>query len=117
MIISASRRTDIPAFYPEWFMDRIAEGRFKCANPFNPSQVRIVSLLPQDVGTIVFWSKNPEPMFKYIDELDARGYRYYLYISEACFKAREQESCVEVRPDHFKQYDAGGIPPRKVCQS
>ena len=77
MIISASRRTDIPAFYSEWFMNRIAEGRFECVNPFNPSQVRIVSLVPQDVDVIVFWSKNPEPLLKNLDELDARGFRYY----------------------------------------
>ena len=77
MIISASRRTDIPAFYSEWFMNRIAEGWFECVNPFNPSQVRIVSLLPQDVDVIVFWSKNPEPLLQHLDELDARGYRYY----------------------------------------
>lgn len=77
MIISASRRTDIPAFYSEWFMNRVAEGRFESVNPFNPSQVRTVSLLPQDVDAIVFWSKNPEPMLEHIDELDARGFRYY----------------------------------------
>lgn len=77
MIISASRRTDIPAFYPEWFMNRIAEGWFQSVNPFNPSQVKIVSLQPQDVDVIVFWSKNPEPMLKHLDELEAKGFRYY----------------------------------------
>jgi hypothetical protein len=77
MIISASRRTDIPAFYSEWFMNRIAEGRFESVNPFNPSQVRVISLLPQDVDAVVFWSKNPEPMLKHLDGLDARGFRYY----------------------------------------
>ena len=77
MIISASRRTDIPAFHSEWFMNRIAEGWFESVNPFNPSQVKIVSLLPQDVDVIVFWSKNPEPMLKYLYILNGRGFRYY----------------------------------------
>lgn len=78
MIVSASRRTDIPAFYSEWFMNRITEGRFESVNPFNPSQKKLVSLLPQDVDVIVFWSKNPEPLLKHLDELDARGFRYYI---------------------------------------
>ncbi len=77
MIISASRRTDIPAFYSGWFMNRLTEGWFKSVNPFNPSQARIVSLLPQDVDAVVFWSKNPEPMQKHLDRLDSIGLRYY----------------------------------------
>lgn len=77
MIISASRRTDIPAFYAGWFMDRIREGGFESRNPFNPSQVKRISLLPEDVDVIVFWSKNPEPMLEKLDELDSRGFRYY----------------------------------------
>ncbi|RKL61957.1 DUF1848 domain-containing protein [Thermoanaerobacteraceae bacterium SP2] len=77
MIISASRRTDIPAFYAQWFMERIREGFFYRVNPFNPKQVKRISLLPEDVEAVVFWTKNPEPMMKYLKELDDRGYRYY----------------------------------------
>ena len=77
LIISASRRTDIPAFFSGWFMDRVREGVVEVANPFRPDQVRTCSLRPEDVEAIVFWSKNPSPLFEYLDELDARGYRYY----------------------------------------
>ena len=77
MIISASRRTDIPAFFPEWFMNRIRDGYFHRLNPFNAHQFRRISLRPSDVDVIVFWTKNPKPLLKYLPELDERGYRYY----------------------------------------
>ena len=77
MIISASRRTDIPAFYAEWFVKRVRAGYCTVPNPFNTRQVRRVSLEPGDVDVIVFWTRNPRPLFPYLDELDERGYRYY----------------------------------------
>lgn len=77
MIISASRRTDIPAFYSRWFMERVREGFCEVPNPFRPSQVSRISLAPADVDCVVFWSKNPAPLIRYLAELDHRGYRYY----------------------------------------
>lgn len=77
MIISASRRTDIPAFYAEWFMNRIKQGYFYRVNPFNPRQIKAISLLPEDVDAIVFWTKDPEPMMRYLGDLSDRGYKYY----------------------------------------
>ena len=77
MIISASRRTDIPAFYSEWLMNRIRAGFCMVRNPFQPGQVSRVSLRLEDVDAIVFWSKNPQPLILRLDELDQRGYRYY----------------------------------------
>jgi len=77
MIISASRRTDIPAFYAEWFINRIRAGFCTVPNPFNPRQISRVSLLPEDVDVIVFWTRNPKPLIPYLDELDHRSYRYY----------------------------------------
>lgn len=62
MIISASRRTDIPAFHSEWFINRLAEGFVDVANPYNPRQVRRLSLAAPDVDCIVFWTKNPAPI-------------------------------------------------------
>ena len=76
-IISASRRTDIPAFFADWFMSRVREGHFYRINPFNTGQVKGVSLAPEDVDAIVFWSKNPRPLMEHLEELDRRGYRYY----------------------------------------
>lgn len=75
MIISASRRTDIPAFYAKWFFNRIREGHVLVPNPFNPKMISRVSLGPQVVDCIVFWSKNPAPMIPRLDEL--QDYKYY----------------------------------------
>ncbi|WP_303804509.1 DUF1848 domain-containing protein [Ruminococcus flavefaciens] len=75
MIISASRRTDIPAFYSDWFYNRISEGYVMVRNPMNYHQVSKITLSPEVVDCIVFWSKNPAPMLDRIDELDK--YNYY----------------------------------------
>lgn len=77
MIISASRRTDIPAFYTDWFMNRISDGYLLLRNPFNAHQVRRVSLSPQDVDLIVFWTRNAEKLIPRLAELDSKGFRYY----------------------------------------
>jgi len=77
MIISASRRTDIPAFYAAWFMNRIRDGYCIVPNPFNSRRVSHISLKPEDVDVIVFWTRNPQPLMPYLAELDARGIRYY----------------------------------------
>jgi hypothetical protein len=77
MIISASRRTDIPAFYANWFINRIRAGYCTVPNPFNPQQVSSISLKPEDVDVIVFWTRNPRPLLPHLEELDRRGYRYY----------------------------------------
>jgi len=75
MIISASRRTDIPAFYSEWFFHRINEGFALVRNPMNNSQIRKVSLAPDDVDCIVFWTKNPSAIIPHLDTLEK--YHYY----------------------------------------
>lgn len=75
MIISASRRTDIPAWYGEWFMERIREGFVCVENPFNLRQISRIPLTPEVVDCIVFWSKNPGPMIPLLDEL--KGYEFY----------------------------------------
>lgn len=77
MIISASRRTDIPKFYSEWFMNRVRAGFCTFPNPFNKRQIIEVSLKPEDVDVIVFWTKDPEPLLPHLGELDKMGLRYY----------------------------------------
>ncbi len=77
MIISASRRTDIPAFYAQWFMNRIRAGYCAVPNPFRRDQVSYVSLKPADVDVIVFWTRNPAPLLPHLAELDQAGFRYY----------------------------------------
>lgn len=79
-IISVSRRTDIPAFYGKWFMERVKEG-FACyRNPFNGQGYK-VSLKQEDVIAFVFWSKNFRPFLKYLDRLDTMGYRFYFHFT------------------------------------
>lgn len=77
MIISASRRTDIPAFYSDWFMNRIKEGFVLVRNPFNAQQISRVSLRPDAVDCIVFWTKNPANLMSKLHVLDRLGYPYY----------------------------------------
>lgn len=77
MILSVSRRTDIPAFYSEWFMNRINEGYAYVRNPFNMNQISNVSIKPDIVDCIVFWTKNAKPLMPYLKELDSKGYKYY----------------------------------------
>jgi hypothetical protein len=69
MIISASRRTDIPAFYSDWFINRVHAGYALVPNPLNRQQIRRVDLTPAAVDCIVFWSKNPAPMLPHLSEL------------------------------------------------
>ena len=75
MIISASRRTDIPCYYSEWFFNRLKAGFAYVRNPMNPHRISEVSLAPEVVDGIVFWTKNPTPMLNRLDEL--RDIPYY----------------------------------------
>ena len=75
MIISASRRTDIPACYADWFYNRVREGFVLVRNPMNFHQISKISLAPEIVDGIVFWTKNPLPMLDRLGEL--REYMYY----------------------------------------
>lgn len=75
MIISASRRTDIPTYYSDWFFNRIKAGYVYVRNPLNAHQIRKISLSPEVVDGIVFWTKNPAPMLPKLDTL--KDYMYY----------------------------------------
>lgn len=75
MIISASRRTDIPSFYSEWFFNRLKDGYVLVPNPYNLNQVSKISLKKEDVTCFVFWTKDAKPMLNRLNELE--GYNYY----------------------------------------
>ncbi len=75
MILSVSRRTDIPNYYAEWFINRIKEGYLYVRNPMNAHQISRIDLSPDVVDCIVFWTKNPEKMIGQLDYL--RDYIYY----------------------------------------
>jgi DNA repair photolyase len=74
-IISASRRTDIPAFYSDWFFERIQEGFVLVRNPMNLHQVSRISLKREVVDCIVFWTKNPENILPKLSLI--KDYQYY----------------------------------------
>ncbi len=75
MILSVSRRTDIPNYYAEWFYNRIKEGFVYVRNPMNFHQISKIDLSPKIVECIVFWTKNPAPMMDGLDALS--NYHYY----------------------------------------
>lgn len=81
MIISASRRTDIPALYSEWFMNRLREKEVLVPNPYNRKKVSRISLGNDAVDCIAFWTKNPAPMLPYLKEMDDMGYKYYFQVT------------------------------------
>lgn len=72
MIVSASYRTDIPAFYSEWFLRRLAEGFALVRNPYSARMYR-VDLRPQRVTGFVFWTRNFGPLLEHLDRLRAFG--------------------------------------------
>lgn len=79
VIISASRSTDIPAFYAKWFFNRLAKGYCTWYNPFNINQKMYISF--ERCRVIVFWTKNPAPIIPCLPELDRRGIHYYFQVT------------------------------------
>ena len=79
-IISASRRTDIPAFHSKWFMDKIVRGAVMVKNPFGAG-TREVSLRRADVDGIVFWSRDYRPMLDDLSRLKKLGYPFYCHFT------------------------------------
>lgn len=77
MILSASRRTDVPALYAEWFARRLAEGWCEVPNPRNARQVARISLAAEDVEAFVFWTRHARPFLPVVETLLARGTPFY----------------------------------------
>ncbi len=90
LIISASRSTDIPAFYGDWFMERLRTGYARWVNPWNGAPVYVSF---QDARVFVFWSKNPAPFLPGLEEMTRLGYQYYLLFT-------------------LNDYEAEGVEPR-----
>lgn len=76
IIVSASRSTDIPAFYADWFFDRLRKGYSAWTNPFNRNKKSYIAY--EDTRFIVFWSKNPRPLLNHIDYLRNKGIGCYI---------------------------------------
>ena len=81
MIINTGQRTDIPAFYAKWFANRLREGYVYVRNPYNEKQVNKYVLNPSVVDVIGFCSKNPAPMFEYMDLLKSYGQYWFITIT------------------------------------
>lgn len=115
MIISASRRTDIPAFYGEWFINRVKAGYFDRINPYNPKQVKSFSLRQEEVDAFVFWTKNPRPFFKHLDLIDGMGYNYLFHFTLNDYPADFEPGVPSIsqRIDAFKEL-SGRIGPKRV---
>lgn len=91
MILSVSRRTDIPQFYAEWFMERLRQKYVLVRNPFNAHNISRIPLSPENVDAIVFWTKNSKPIHRYLDEIDELGYKYYFQYTITPYKKDLEE--------------------------
>lgn len=98
MIISASRRTDIPAFYSNWLVNRLKAGYVLVRNPLNFRQVSRIALSPKNIECLVFWTKNPREMLAKLSEIDDLGYRYYFL-----FTLTPYDRTIEVNVPDFSQ--------------
>lgn len=81
MIIQTGMRTDIPAFYSTWFLNRLREGYVLVRNPYNPHSVTRFRLNPDAVDLIAFCTKNPGPMLNHMDKLKAYGQYWFVTIT------------------------------------
>lgn len=97
MILSVSRRTDIPAFYSEWFMNRINAGYVYVRNPFNYNQISNIDIKPDKVDCIVFWTKNPKPLLPRLKELDDKGYKYYFQYTITPYDKELEKGVIDKR--------------------
>jgi hypothetical protein len=91
MIISASYKTDIPAFYGDWFMNRLRAGYCKMVNPYN-RRVSHVDLTLPAVDGFVFWTKNAGPFLDRLDEVADRGYPFVVQKTKPSTASRDRST-------------------------
>ena len=102
-IVSASRSTDIPAFYADWFFHRLKVGYSAWTNPFNGAKIYVSY---KNTRFIVFWSKNPQPLLKHLDYLKEKNIGCYIQYSLNDYEEEKLELNVppiQFRIDTFKQ--------------
>ena len=88
VIVSASRATDIPAFYADWFFNRLDKGYASWRNPFNGKN-SYVSFA--NTRFVVFWSKNPKPLIPYLPILQEKGIGFYIQFTLNDYDAEQLE--------------------------
>lgn len=101
MILSVSRRTDVPRYYFEWFLHRLEEGYVLVRNPMNPHMVSRVALNPDVVDCIVFWTKDAGPMLAKLDAL--KEYAYYVQFTLNPYGV-EMESGLRPREERLQTF-------------
>lgn len=102
-IISASRSTDIPAFYADWFFHRLKVGYSAWTNPFNGTKIYVSY---KNTRFIVFWSKNPQPLLKHLDYLKEKNIGCYIQYSLNDYEEEKLElkvPSIQYRIDTFKR--------------
>lgn len=95
MIISASYKTDIPAFYGEWFMNRLRAGFCMMVNPYNRHQASKVSLRREHVDGFIFWTKNLGPFLENLAEVHGRGYPFVVQYTVNCYPRKLEFSVTD----------------------
>lgn len=101
MILQTGMRTDIPAFYSEWFMNRVHEGYVLVRNPYHTEQVTRYEINPEVIDLIAFCTKNPAPMMPYIQEL--KDYGQYWFVTITPYE-KELEPNVPPKADVIKNF-------------
>lgn len=102
VIISASRATDISAFHAEWFMNRLERGYIRWENRFAPSMPKYISL--KNVRLIVFWTKNPNPLMKYLDELESQDLNFYFQFTLNNYEIERFEPAIPPLAQRIKTF-------------
>ncbi len=102
MILSVSRRTDVPAFYFDWFVKRVQKGYLMVKNPMNPKQIHKVLITPDTIDAIVFWTKNPKPALEKLDLLQQYLYYFQYTLNPYDEKIEKNVPLLEERLKTFK---------------
>ena len=114
MILSVSRRTDIPALYSDWFLERIRAGYVYVPNPMNAHQIGKVPLSPDVVDCIVFWSKNPAPLLPRLKELEKYHYYFQFTLNAYGQDLERNLPSIEARIDTFLKLSETVGPDRVI---
>ncbi len=114
MIVSASRRCDIPSYNSDWLARRLAEGECEAVNPYNPNMRRRVSLRPNDVDALILWSKNPLPLLARADALNGYAWVLQYTLNDAPDKIEPNLPDLSARIDAFLRFSRLSSPSRVV---
>jgi len=116
MILSVSRRTDIPAFYSEWFFNRLDDGYVLVRNPMNIHQVSRIRLSADVIDRIVFWSKNPQPIMIRLSKIEKYPFYFQFTLNAYGLDLEEKIPPISERINTFKRLAEMIGPDRVICR-